>query len=488
MSDQPISFPYGPQYHDAPPRRYWPVVTIILLALNFIIFGLEIWAGGATNTNVLLDLGAAYGPYMRRGEYWRLVMPIFLHGGWWHVLGNNYTLFVLGPILERVYGYGRYALIYIASGIASSALSMTVSKNVAVGASGAIFGVAGAILVTGYFHHEIAPLLWGRSVRRRMRMLIVLIFLILLTFAYGLSVHGIDNWGHLGGLAGGVLLAFVIPPPRQTFVYGEAVEPPSQALIVVPLAIVALAMAAEASHYRTMQRMKGLLVEGARYEISHDNDRALQSYQQALRLDPRQEQPHEAMGTYYLRRKKYDEAIGEFREAIRLTEGDDDDARLDLGLAYQLKGDPQKAQQVFEAVLGRNPKSAEGRRMLAVSETQLADHYAEQKLYADAIKAYQQALRMAPDFSVAHNNLAWLYATCDDPHFRDPKAALQHAQRAVDLTEWKEGGFIDTLAEAHYANRDYQQAVEIQKKALALEPDNKELQEHLVRYRQAAEK
>ena len=126
--------------------------------------------------------------------------------------------------------------------------------------------------------------------------------------------------------------------------------------------------------------------------------------------------------------------------------------------------------------------------MLAVSETQLADHYAEQKLYADAIKAYQQALRLAPDFSVAHNNLAWLYATCEDPNIRDPKAALQHAKLAVDLTEWKEGGFIDTLAEAHFANGDYQQAVEIQKKALALEPDNKELQEHMARYRQAAEK
>ena len=104
---------------------------------------------------------------------------------------------------------------------------MTVSKNVSVGASGAIFGVAGAMLVTGYFHHEIAPLLWvvpsGVGCE-----CIILIFLILLTFAYGLSVHGIDNWGHLGGLAGGVLLAFVIPPPRQSLEYGEAAAPPSR--------------------------------------------------------------------------------------------------------------------------------------------------------------------------------------------------------------------------------------------------------------------
>ena len=88
--------------------------------------------------------------------------------------------------------------------------------------------------------------------------------------------------------------------------------------------------------------------------------------------------------------------------------------------------------------------------------------------------------------AVAHNNLAWLYATCDDQKYRDPKAALDHALTAVKLTNWKVSEFIDTLAEANYANGEYQQAVEIQKKALALEPQNTELQEHMERYRKAA--
>jgi tetratricopeptide (TPR) repeat protein len=155
-------------------------------------------------------------------------------------------------------------------------------------------------------------------------------------------------------------------------------------------------------------------------------------------------------------------------------------------LAYQLKGDPQKAQQIFEQVIGRNPQTAEGQKLLAANQELLADLYAKERLYGDAIKAFQQALRLEPDMAVAHNNLAWLYATCDDPKFRDAKAALEHAQRAVDLTQGKQGDFIDTLAEAHFANGEYQLAVEIQKKALALEPDNPELQEHMARYRKAA--
>jgi membrane associated rhomboid family serine protease/tetratricopeptide (TPR) repeat protein len=480
MADQPIPITPGPQLYDVAPRRFWPVATIILLALNFIFFALEIYAGGSDNIHVLLNLGAAYGPYLRRGEYWRLVMPMFLHGGWLHILGNSYALVFLGPILERVYGYARYATIYVASGIGCAFLSMTISKNTSVGASGAIFGIAGAMLVTGYIHKDVIPRRWGRAFGRGM------IPFILLNFAWGLSVHGIDNWGHLGGLASGALLAFILPPPRHDHPYGEIAEPPSQAMVVLPLAVVILAMAATARYYKTVQAMDQLLAEGERFGSVQRYDQEYDRFQQALRLAPRQELPHEEMGTYYLRRGKFDLAIQQLQEAIRLTEGDDNQPRLELGMAYQLKGDPTEAQKIFEGVIGKNPKTDQGRKLLAANYSLLADLCTKQRLYRDAIDDYQQALRLAPDFAEAHNNLAWLYATCDDPKFRDPKAALEHATLAVKLTDWKEGESIDTLAEAHYLNGDYQQAVEIQKKALELEPNNKELQEHLARYRKAA--
>ena len=475
----PFPVPAGPHYGYPATPRYWPIITLTLLIGNFVIFALEIWAGGSDNLSVLLNFGAAYGPYLRRGEYWRLIMPMFLHGGWLHILGNSYALFILGPILERVYGYGRYAAIYVAAGIGGAFLSMAVSKNVSVGASGAIFGIAGAMLVTGYAHRDVIPPRWGRAFGRGM------IPFIVLNLALGFSVHGIDNWGHLGGLATGALLAFVIPPPRPDLAYGEMTEPPSQAIVALPLAVVILSVAATANHYRTTQAVDRLLAEGERFESARQYDREFRSFQQALSLAPREEQPHEEMGRYYLTQKQYDPAIQEFQEAVRLTEGEDH-PRLELGLACQLKGDPQKAQQMFEAVLGKNPKTAEGKELLADNHLLMADLYDKQKLYGDAIKNYQEALRLKPDSAVIHNNLAWLYATCDDTKFRDPKAALDHAQRAVDLSEGKQGDFLDTLAEAHFVNGDYRQAVEIQKKALALEPDNTELQQHLERYRQAA--
>jgi membrane associated rhomboid family serine protease/tetratricopeptide (TPR) repeat protein len=479
MADPSLPIPASPQYYTVAPRRFWPVATFIILALNFLCFVLEVLTGGIDSLPVLLNLGASYGPYLRHGEYWRLVMPMFLHGGWLHILGNTYALYILGPILERVYGYARYATIYVAAGVGGAFLSMSASRNVSVGASGAIFGIAGAMLVTGYVHRDVIPRRWGRAFGRGM------IPFIVLNLAIGFSVHGIDNWGHLGGLVSGVLLAFVIHPPRRALLPGEIAEPPSQALAVIPTAVVILAMGAAFKHYRTAQAVDRLLKQAEQFESARQYDRALQSFQQAFRLAPHNERPHEELGTYYLRQGKYDLAILEFQEAIRLTEGDDQ-PRLQLGLAYQLKGDPKKAEQIFEDVLGKTPQTPEGKRLVAANQTLLADLFAQQKDYGDAIAHYQGALRLDPNLAEAHNNLAWLYATCEDPKYRDPKAALDQAQRAVDLTDWKQPDFIDTLAEAHFVNGNYQQAVDIQKKALALAPNNSDLQEHMARYRKAA--
>src|SRR5712692_9606889 len=118
-----------------------PVATLAILGITVLVFLLEIVAGGSTNPGVLIELGAAYGPYIRRGEYWRLVMPMFLHAGPLHIALNAYALFLLGPLLERLYGYGRFACLYVGAGIGASILSMWRLNSIAVGASGAIFGI-----------------------------------------------------------------------------------------------------------------------------------------------------------------------------------------------------------------------------------------------------------------------------------------------------------------------------------------------------------
>lgn len=501
MSNQPFPIPPSDQQADNLPdsslatghsslssARYWPVATLTILALNGLIFVLMLYAGALKSNDVLLDFGASYGPYLRRGEYWRLVMPMFLHLGWLHLLVNSYALYILGPLLERVYGYGRYALLYVATGIGSSLLSMSMSNNVAAGASGAIFGVAGVMLATGFLHREVIPPRWGRAFGRGILPFIVV------NLVFGFSVPHIDNWGHLGGLLSGILLGALIPPPRHgphglaSSVAGQSPVPssagpgydtlmvapearPSQAIVLLPLVVVILSMGATVEHYQTGRIVNRLLVDGVRLRLAHQEARALIMLQEAARRAPNDERPHELMGSLYLEQRQFDNAIREFEQAARLTPGSPQ-PQLGLGLAYYLKGDHRKAQQIFEAA----PHTSEVERLLA-------DLYGEQKLYAEAIRHYQEALRLEPDMAVAHNNLAWLLATCDDPKFRDPRASLEHARRGVELTQWKEAGFVDTLAEAYYANGNYQEAVKTQTKALALDPQNQEFQEHMARYR-----
>jgi len=453
-------------------RRYWPVVTLAILGVNVVVFLLLTYAGGSTNTDVLLDFGASFSPYFRRGEYWRLVMPMFLHVGWLHLLGNSYALFILGPILERVYGAGRFSFLYVAAGIGSSALSMSLSLNVAAGASGAIFGIAGAMLVAGFMHRDIIPPRWGRAFGAG-----IVPFIVLMLFL-GFSEKGIDNWGHVGGLLTGMALAAFIPPPAQGLALRFSEERPSQAIIVLPVLVVGLAMASTAQHYAGAREVTRLLQQGVRLRLSHQDDKALERFEAAARRLPRDERPHMMMGAVYLRGQQFDKAIQEYSEAVRLSPGAPE-AQLALGVAYRMNGDLDKAQWAFEAALGKNPATADGQRLLA-------DLYAEQKLFAEAVQHYKQALQIEPKNAESHNNLAWLYATCDDPKWRDPRAALEHARRAVELTQWKEAGFIDTLAEANYAGGSYQEAVRIQVLALQLDPQDPELQEHMLRYRKAA--
>jgi membrane associated rhomboid family serine protease/Flp pilus assembly protein TadD len=448
------------------------VATYVLIALNVVVFGLMTLAGGSTNEEVLLQFGASYGPFFRHGEYWRLVMPMFLHIGVFHLLINMYALYLLGRILEHVYGYGRFAFLYVGSGISSSYLSMAVAPHIAAGASGAIFGIAGAMLVAGFLHRASIP----RRLRRVFGSGILL--MIVANLAFGRIVPGIDNWGHVGGLLGGMVLTGLIRPPQQDFAAQPEVEAPSQPLVVVPILMVALAMAATVENYRTSRAVTSLLQEGNRLRANHEQDKALEHFQEAARRAPRDQRPHEELGLLYLEQRRPDEAIREFGVALQLRP-DSPRARIGLAQAYGAKGDLARAQQLMRDAFGKTTETAEG-------QAALGDVCYQMKLYSQAILHYQEALHRDPKLAEAHNNLAWLYATSEDSRYRNPKGALEHARRAVELTDWKQPEFIDTLAEALYVNKSFDEAVRTQSKALKLAPDNREFQEHMEKYRKAA--
>jgi rhomboid protease GluP len=185
-----------------------PVVTWVLLGIILLVFLLETLAGGSTQGDVLVRLGANAAPLVDAGEYWRFLTSMFLHIGLFHLLFNGYALLVLGTELERLVGRSRFLTIYLLSGLVGSLASFALNPGLSAGASGAIFGLIGALAAFFYLHRQ-ALGAWGR------RRLSNIAFLIVLNLFLGFTRPGIDNLAHLGGLLAGFALGWALAPRYQ---------------------------------------------------------------------------------------------------------------------------------------------------------------------------------------------------------------------------------------------------------------------------------
>lgn len=459
-----LSAPLNPP----PGRRYFPTVaTYVLLGLNILIFVLMTASGGSKNVNVLLEYGASYGPSFRAGQYWRLVMPMFLHIGWEHLATNMFALWLLGNFLEPLYGYGRFSLLYVLSGMGGSLLSMEASTHIAAGASGAIFGIAGAMLVTGILHPETIPRRWKDVFG------IGILLVILLNLIFGHFVHHIDNWAHLGGLITGFVLAWVIPPARAGLANWS--RSPAQPVLAIPVVIVLVAMGAAANHAVKTREVSSLLQASDRLASAGKTDQAAALLNRARRLAPLDPRVTEAQGLLALQSHQYEQAIREFSALLR-DNPNQPGIVIRLAVAYEANHDLEKAHALLESTANKAPANPAILELLAEVLTRL-------KLYPEAIARYNQALKIAPDSAIIQNNLAWLYATCEDPRYRNPALALKHAMRAVQLTQGRAPSSLDTLAAAFYANGRYQEAAEAEARAVQLDPHNPVFQQKWLHYR-----
>jgi membrane associated rhomboid family serine protease len=157
-------------------------------------------------TQVLVEYGAKDNTLILQGQYWRFITPIFLHVNALHVGLNMLNLLALGIFLERIMGHLRYLLVYAIAGVISLIASFYfMPQEVSVGASGAIFGLVGAYSIFVLTHRKAFP-------RGGLTNIIWLIFIIGLNLGLGLYVPNVDNYAHLGGLAGGCLLGWWFMP------------------------------------------------------------------------------------------------------------------------------------------------------------------------------------------------------------------------------------------------------------------------------------
>lgn len=180
--------------------------TILLIAINVILFLLLSFSGMTEDAEYMLEHGAMYVPYMMGGnEYYRLFTSMFLHFGIDHLANNMVMLAAIGWNLEYEIGKIKFLIIYLVSGLAGNILSalgdMIIGEYaVSAGASGAVFGIIGALLYVVICNRGRIGTISGRG----------LVLMIILSLYYGFTSSGVDNLAHIGGLLSGFILGVLL--------------------------------------------------------------------------------------------------------------------------------------------------------------------------------------------------------------------------------------------------------------------------------------
>jgi rhomboid protease GluP len=194
-------------------RRSPPRVTYFLLAANVVAFVAMILYGfivfgtvdGTQDLRVLTIFGAKVNTLIAQGEVWRLFTAMFLHIGVIHLLFNLYALNALGPLVEGYFGPVRFTAIYLLGGLFGSLASYAFSPTPSAGASGAIFALAGSTTIY-FLRYRDNFGAHGRAILSNMLLVLGI------NLVFGLAQPGIDNWGHIGGLVGGILVTVGLLP------------------------------------------------------------------------------------------------------------------------------------------------------------------------------------------------------------------------------------------------------------------------------------
>ena len=348
----------GVQRVEAPPwlrsESTSMIVTQAIFGINVAVFLGMLFAGvsiiDSPSGQDLVRWGANFGPYTIAGQWWRLLTCVFVHGSLLHIAFNMWCLWDLGSLAESLYGHVTFAVIYLLAGVGASVASLVWNPNVlSVGASGAVFGIAGALIASIYLGEFSLPRTAFTGTLRS------LVFFVGFNLIYGAMSSYVDNGAHVGGLISGLILGAVIaklaPKP----------DSPLRRLAALALVVVIIGGSASAWLY------------------SRDYLRHLQR------------------GEEYLGEGRADQAIGEFQTVIQ-RRPDLMRAHFNLARAYVMKGDLAGAEAEYRRVIQLNPRSESAYNNLGFV-------LLEEKKLTEARQAFQQLLGLNRNHANAHFGL-----------------------------------------------------------------------------------
>ena len=409
--------------------RMFPV-TAALVAINVLIYAgcaLESLKTGRGSpmwfdSTMLLHWGADFGPLTLDHQFWRILTSMFVHGGLIHIAGNMWCFWDIGCLAERVYGRWRFLVIYLLTGLASSVASLAIHPTtISVGASGAIFGVVGALVFPFYRKRLQLP---PPVMKAMMRSLLTFI---VINLAIGSVVPVIDNAAHVGGLLAGLLLGAII---THFAITGDHLNEVFPKIAAVGVIVIGCAFAGVQHVHRD-----DILPAQAFFELERGNTQyAMDRAKLAVAKDPKNVLAHMALGEAYFTKGQYADAASEYRIAYNLNPNDADVAGQ-LGAAYVATAQWKEAEPVLR-------QAVKADRNDAVSLQNLGMTLAVEGRSKEAVPLLQEAISKNPRSASARYALGSVLL---DMH--EYKEALGPLSEAVGLDP-KNAEYKKTLDEA----------------------------------------
>ena len=451
-------------------RKRLPVVTLILIALNVAIFHpLELRLIASPQDLVpLIQFGAySYQLIVEDGEYWRLLTSTFLHAHALHLLLNMGILFLLGSLLEGMYGRNRFLFLYLISAIISSVASLPFVRNaLGVGASGAVFGLIGVAVALGIRYKERLPRRLGRILGLRLLPFIG-IDILLGFFVFPHFNYNVNNAAHLGGLFAGFVGGLVLAP--EIFSYREREKKIVAGLTV---ALVGLAIASGVMPVlHALTNSRETVKQQADTVPPADLTDYIESHEKTILKSPYDPNAYAILETLYIEALKafpddasWTHKLKQFYEKALQADPDNPIWNNNLFWVYQATAfeRPDEKTELTDYI-ELCERVADKRGYTRTLYLNLEYFYTrgkglapqEGRSWERKLEAlYREAVKNDPENGTWSNNLAWLYVEQQTNSQKTVELALNAVRQAP-----QEKNFLDTLGWAYFRNRQYRKSL-----------------------------
>jgi len=418
-------------------------ITQILAGINVAVFvAMAMATAGVSLTEPtmqqLVQWGANFGPLTLSGQWWRLVTYMFVHGGFLHIALNMWCLWYLGPLCEGLYGPWTYLGLYFISGIAGGVVSVGWHPSgPSVGASGAIFGLAGALIASFKLGEFSLPRAAISSVLR------TLVVFVAFNLIWGFSSATTDNGAHLGGLLAGALIGALV-----------ALLAPDHRAIGMRFMALGLAAAVVAGGWLWVDRTRGFEVRVVRANqllSENRNSEAIGVLEGIVRERPSSAQARYELALAYFNAKRYPQAESEFKRVVEL-QPQNGSAAYALGLTYLRENRVRDAAALFTSQVAKSADDSNAHFGLGMT-------LAQQGNCAAAVQEYQTSARL----DSASSGVYYEMGQCDITlkKYDDAITALEKEQQQ----NGDDRDIEAALAEAYKGKGMSAKAIEAQHKA-----------------------